>query len=374
MKTQDQIEIVKTGRIETATRPVLKEVFKRDFHIGAALSVDQICGNEPDALSLVAKHFSSITPENLLKWEEVHPKPGQYNFYAADRYVAFGEEHKMHIIGHTLVWWHQTPDWVFQDEAGKPVGREVLLERMKEHIFTVMGRYRGRIHGWDVVNEAINADGSWRKSKWYEILGEEHVAKAFEFARQADPKAELYYNDFDLEIRPKYEGVIRLVKGLQAKGIRVDGIGIQGHWFTEQPQLAEIENHFVALSQLGVKLMITELDVGVLPYYPLDSQIVPLSSFDVETQKKYNPYPNGLPEADQEHLARRYADLFSLLRKHRDKFGRVTFWAVHDGQSWRNYWPITGRTDYPMLFDRHCKPKAAYDAVVKIWLINGILR
>ena len=363
MKIEDRT--LTTDSVGTARRVVLKDAFKGDFLIGAALSADQIFGKEPEAMALVARHFNSITPENILKWEEVHPRPGQYNFEAADRYVAFGEKHKMHIIGHTLVWWHQTPDWVFQDDSGNPVSREALLERMKEHIFTVMGRYRGRINGWDVVNEAIAADGSWRKSRWYEILGEDHVARAFEFARQADPDAELYYNDFDLEIRPKYEGVIRLVKGLQAKGIRVDGVGIQGHWFVEHPPMSEIENHFVALGQLGVKLMITELDLGVLPYYPLESKIVDISSFDPATQKKYNPYPNGLPEAVQQNLAQRYAELFSLFRKHRDKFSRITFWAVHDGQSWRNYWPITGRAEYPMLFDRRCQPKSALGAVME---------
>ena len=355
-----------TDSVGTARPVVLKDAFKDDFCIGAALSADQISGKEPEAMALVAKHFNSITPENILKWEEVHPRPGQYDFEAADHYVAFGEKHKMHIIGHTLVWWHQTPDWVFQDDSGKPLGREALLERMKEHIFTVMGRYRGRIHGWDVVNEAIMADGSWRKSKWYEILGEDHVAKAFEFAREADPVAELYYNDFDLEIRPKCEGVIHLVKHLQARGIRVDGVGIQGHWFVEHPPMEAIESHFLALGQLGVKLLITELDIGVLPFYPLESKIVDLSFFDAEKQKTYNPYPNGLPDSAQTELARRYAELFALFRKHRDKFGRITFWAVHDGQSWRNYWPITGRTEYPMLFDRRCQPKPALDAVIKI--------
>ena len=352
-------------KMENASQPTLKDAFRDDFYIGAALSADQIFGKEPEAMAAVARHFNSITPENILKWEEVHPEPGRYNFEAADRYVAFGEKHNMHIIGHTLVWWHQTPAWVFQDAAGKPVGREALLARMKEHIFTVMGRYRGRIRGWDVVNEAINADGSWRKSKWYEILGEDYVAKAFEFAREADPDAGLYYNDFDLENRAKCEGVVRLIKGLQTQGIHLDGIGIQGHWFLDHPPMDEIENHFQALGQLGPKLMITELDIGVLPYYPLESKIVPLSSFDAETQKKLNPYPNDLPSAAQERLAKRYADLFSLFLKHRDKFGRITFWAVHDAQSWRSYWPITGRTEHPMLFGRRCQPKPALDAVIK---------
>lgn len=363
MKTQNQT--VTAGRVETADQLALKDVFKDDFYIGVALNVDQVFGREPAAMAVVTKHFNSITPENLLKWEEVHPKPGQYNFEAADRYVAFGEKHKMRIVGHALVWWHQTPDWVFKDDSGKPASRELLLERMREHIFTVMGRYRGRIHSWDVVNEAINADGTWRNSRWYQILGEEHVAKAFEFARHADPDAELNYNDFDLENRPKCEGVVRLIKGLQAKGIHPDAIGIQGHWFVDHPSMEEIEHHFNVLGQLGPKLLITELDLGVLPYYPLESKIVDISSFDPEMQKKHNPYPNGLPEPIEQKLAKRYADLFSMLLKHKDKFVRVTFWAVHDGQSWRNYWPITGRADYPMLFDRQCQPKPALEAIIK---------
>ena len=354
------------NRTERRTQPALKDVFKDDFNIGAALSLDQISGKEPEAISLVEKHFNSITPENILKWEEVHPAPGKYNFAAPDRYVALGEKNKMFIIGHTLVWFHQTPDWVFQDESGKPLGREALLERMREHIFTVMGRYRGRIQGWDVVNEAIMADGSFRKSKWLEIIGEDYVLKAFEFARQADPNAQLYYNEYDFEYGPKCEGVIRLIKNLQSKGVRVDGIGIQGHWFVDYPRIEEIEHYIVALSQLGVKLMITEMDVSVLPFYPVDAKAVDISSFDAELQKKHNPYRDALPDSVQDALAKRYAGLFSLFRKHRDKFNRVTFWAVHDAQSWRNYLPIRGRTDYPMLFDRRCQSKPAFEALVKL--------
>ena len=272
----------------------------------------------------------------------------------------------MFIVGHTLVWFHQTPDWVFQDESGRPLGREALLERMKEHIFTVMGRYKGRIHGWDVVNEAISSDGGFRKCSWLEIIGEDYVLKAFEYARQADPGAQLYYNEYDVEKQPKCEGVIRLIRDLQSKGVHINGIGIQGHWFLDYPRIEEIETSILALSKLGVKLMVTELDVGVLPFYPVDSKLVDLASFSPELQKKHNPYPSGLPDSVQKDMANRYAQIFSLFHKHRDKFSRVTFWAVHDGQSWRSYMPINGRTDYPMLFDRHCKPKPAFDAVVKI--------
>jgi len=347
-------------------RSVLKDVFKEDFYVGVALNLDQISGKEPKTIAVVEKHFNSITPENILKWEEVHPEPNRYNFEEVDRFVALGEKHKMHIVGHTLVWYQQTPDWVFQDEAGKPLNREALLARMKDHIFTIMTRYKGRIHGWDVVNEAVANDGKLRESKWLQILGEDHIIKAFEYAHQADPNAELYYNEYDFEIQSKCEGVIRLIKNLQSKGVHLDGVGIQGHWFLDYPRIEDIENYIIVLSNLGVNLMITELDVSALPFYAVDSKVVDISSFDTELQKKHNPYPDVLPDSVQKELANRYAELFSILLKHRDKFSRVTFWAVHDEQSWRNYMPIRGRTDYPMLFDRNCKPKPAFDAIVKI--------
>ncbi len=349
-----------------STEPILKDLYKSDFSIGVALSLNQVLGKEPEATALVAKHFNSITPENILKWEEVHPEPNRYNFEPVDRYVAFGEQHKMKIIGHTLVWFFQTPDWVFQDESGKPLSREALLARMKDHIFTVMGRYKGRIHGWDVVNEAVMADGQLRRNKWLEIIGEDYMLKAFEYARQADPGAELYYNEYDFEERPKCEAVIRLIRDLKSKGARIDGVGIQGHWFLDYPRVDEIESYIAALSALGVKLMITEMDVSVLPFYPVDSRAVDIASFDAETQKKYNPYAGELPESAQKELAKRYAELFSLFHKHKDKFSRVTLWAVHDGQSWRSYLPIRGRKDFPMLFDRRCKPKPAFDAIVSV--------
>ncbi len=343
----------------------LKDAFKDHFHIGAALSVEQICGEEPEAMELVARQFNSITPENIMKWEEIHPEPGKYNFDVSDQYVAFGEKHGMHIIAHALVWFHQTPDWVFEDESGNPLSRNALLERMKDHIFTVMGRYKGRIHGWDVVNEAVMKDGSWRKCKWLDIIGEDYVQKAFEFAREADPDAELYYNEYDYEFGPKTEGVIKLVRNLQENGIKVDGVGIQGHWFLDFPKMDVVKEYVEALTQLGAPLMVTEMDVGVLSYYPVDSELVPLSSFSEEKQKELNPYPVGLPDTVEEELTKRYVEFFKYFMENRELFSRITFWAVHDGQSWRNYWPIRGRTDYPMLFDKNCQPKPALDAVLQ---------
>jgi len=163
----------------------------------------------------------------------------------------------------------------------------------------------------------------------------------------------------------KREGVIRLIRELQSKGVRIDGVGIQGHWFLDYPSIKELETSILALSSLDVKLMVTEMDISVLSYYPVDSKLVDLSSFEPTLQKELNPYPDALPDSAQKDLANRYAEIFSLFHKHRDKFSRVTFWAVHDDQSWRSYMPIRGRTDYPMLFDRQCKPKPAFEAVVK---------
>ncbi|MCF8358721.1 MAG: endo-1,4-beta-xylanase [Prolixibacteraceae bacterium] len=346
-------------------KPSLKNVFQNDFYIGAALNVEQITGLEPEAMDVVARHFNSITPENIMKWEEIHPEPGRYNFDISDQFVAFGEEHNMHIIGHALVWHEQTPDWVFQDESGNRLSREALLERMKDHIFTVVGRYKGRIHGWDVVNEAVMKDGSMRKSKWFEIVGEDFVQKAFEYAREADPDAELYYNEYEYEHISKTEGVIRLVDNLQSNGVKVDGVGIQGHWLLDFPEMELIDEYVNKLRKLGVNLMITEMDVGVIPFCPPNSPVDHISSFDIEKQKAFNPYPKVLPNDIQEELAKRYVEFFSYFRKNRDIFSRITLWAVHDGQTWRNYWPIKGRADHPMLFDRQCRPKPALDALIR---------
>lgn len=349
----------------SSSLPGLKEVFEDDFRIGAALNLDQIYGRDHEGLAIVEKHFNAISPENILKWEEVHPEPDRYDFEAADRYVALGEKHNMQIIGHCLVWFFQTPDWVFQDKSGKPLSRVALLERMRDHIFTIVGRYKGRIHGWDVVNEAIMMDGSLRKCGWLDIIGEDYLVKAFEYAREADPDAELYYNEYDTEHPIKREALIRLIRRLQDSGVRVDGIGTQGHWFLDYPPIADVEKTIVEISQLKIPQMITELDVGVLPFYPVDSKMVDLSAFDPETQKKYNPYPDGLPDAVQKKLAERYSELFATFLKHRDKISRVTFWGVHDKQAWRSYLPIRGRADYPLLFDRQCQPKPALGAVIK---------
>ncbi len=343
--------------------PTLKEAFKHDFLIGAALNQNQFTGADTVGGKVISEQFNSITPENVLKWESVHPQPDKYDFEPGDAYVAFGEKHGMFIIGHTLVWHNQTPRWVFEDANGKPVDRDTLLKRLHDHIQTVMGRYKGRIKGWDVVNEALNEDGTMRQTQWLKIIGDDYIAKAFEFAHEADPAAELHYNDYSLENEAKRKGAIELVKKLKAQGVPITAVGLQGHDKMDWPTAAREDATISDFAKLGVKVMITELDVDVLPS-PARNQTADIT-LRMEQQAKTNPYTNGLPDAVQQQLAKRYADLFAVFVKHRDVVSRVTFWGVRDSDSWLNNWPARGRTSYPLLFDREGKPKAAFEAVIK---------
>jgi endo-1,4-beta-xylanase len=293
----------------------------------------------------------------------VHPAPDKYDFEAADRYVAFGEKRGMFIVGHTLVWHNQTPAWVFQDDKGKPTDREALLHRLRDHIMTVVGRFKGRIKGWDVVNEALNQNGTMRQSPWMKIIGEDYVAKAFEFAHEADPGAQLYYNDYDLELPEKRQGAVALIKKLRAEGVPITAIGLQNHDLLDWPSVADEDATISAFEGLGIKVNITELDVDVLPRTTKPGADYAL---DIPATPQLNPYPSGLPDSVQQTLAQRYADLFRVYLKHRDAIDRVTFWCVTDGDTWLNNWPIKGRTNYPLLFDREGRPKPAFDAVVKL--------
>ena len=343
--------------------PVLKDVFKDYFMIGAALNQAQSSGKDMFSVNLVKKHFNTVTPENILKWESVHPEPEKYNFEPADTFVDFGKKNNLFIVGHTLIWHNQTPKWVFEDEQGNPVDRETLLNRMRSHIHTVIGRYKGRINGWDVVNEALDEDGTLRQSQWLEIIGDDYLIKAFEFAHEADPDAELYYNDYSLENEPKRNGAIKLIKKLLAEGVKIDGVGLQGHYKMDWPTTSQLDSTIKAFAALGIKIMITELDVDVLPY---DWQNHGADiTLNIELQEELNPYKNGLPDSVQQSLAKRYASLFDVLTNNNETVSRVTFWGVSDKDSWLNNWPVRGRMNYPLLFDRNGEPKPAFEAVIK---------
>ncbi|MBS1793195.1 MAG: endo-1,4-beta-xylanase [Acidobacteria bacterium] len=348
--------------LELPAQTALKDVFGRDFLIGAALNPAQFNERDKTGAALVKRHFNSVSPENVMKWEVIHPAADRYNFAEADRYVEFGVANRMFVVGHTLVWHNQTPKWVFEDAPGKPVGRDELLKRMREHIMTVVGRYQGKIGGWDVVNEALDEDGNLRQSPWLKIIGEDYIAKAFEFAHEADPKAQLYYNDYSLENDAKRRGAVALVKKLRDRKIFVSGIGTQGHWNLEYPTRGQLEATLDAFAEFG-KVSVTELDVDVLPR-PGNYSGAEISQ-NFELQEKLDPYKNGLPADVQKQLANRYAELFKIFLEHRKQLARVTFWGVADNDSWKNNFPVRGRTNYPLLFDREWKPKPAFDAVIE---------
>ncbi|KAA6341684.1 Endo-1 4-beta-xylanase A [termite gut metagenome] len=341
----------------------LKEALSGKFLIGTAFNTSQITGTDTAGLCVIKQHFNAIVPENCMKSEVIHPEKDRYDFTLPDQLVEFGEKNHIIVTGHTLIWHSQLSHWFCTDENGNNVSREVLIENIKNHISTIVGRYKGRIHGWDVVNEAIMDDGSYRKSKFYEILGEEFIPLAFQFAHEADPDAELYYNDYSMFTPDKREGVVKLIHSLKEKGIRIDAVGMQGHIGMDFPQIEEFENSLLAFSNTGVKVMITEFDLSALlsPRRDIGADIA--TNFDY--QKEINPYTDALPDSVSQAWNDRMGEFFKLFLKHQDKISRVTMWGVSDADSWRNDWPVWGRTDYPLLFDRNYQAKPVVNLIIK---------
>lgn len=342
----------------------LSQALEGKFLMGTALNMNQINGQRPDEIEVVKNNFNSIVAENCMKSGSLVPVKGKYDFTAADKFVAFGEENNMVIHGHTLIWHSQTPKWFFKNSSGKEVTRDELIDRMKNHINTVVKRYKGRVKTWDVVNEAVLDDGSLRKSKFFEIIGKDFIKLAFEFAHEADPDAELYYNDYSTFNPEKREGIVRIVKGLKDAGVPIHGIGMQGHISLENPKTEEFEKSIVDFSNLGVKVAVTEFDITVLPS-PWDNQGAEVST-NFKYQEKMNPYADGLPDSLSTAFNARCLDYFKLFLKHEDKIDKVTMWGVNDGNSWKNNWPIRGRTDYPLIFNRNNQPKGVVDSIIRI--------
>lgn len=352
--------------------PTLKGAYKDAFLIGVSVSAGNLSGKDPTTEAIIREQYNAITPENVMKATPINPKPGVYNFGPADAFVEFGEANDMFIVGHTLVWHNQTPPWFFLDEDGNPNTPEQQIERMRSHIETVAGRYAGKVDAWDVVNEVIDNDGSYRPTTWVESVGDgdELVKQAFTFAGKYAPGTELYYNDFNAWRPEKVAGIVRMAKMLQDAGIRIDGIGMQGHWGLNYPKREYIEAAIDAYAGLGLRVMITELDVDVLPL-TREGQIIGRSlqepQFQLEEFEAFlDPYKDGLPADVQQQLADRYAELFEIFYRKRDRIDRVTFWGVHDGVSWKNNYPVPNRTNYPLLFDRDRKPKPALEAVLAV--------
>jgi endo-1,4-beta-xylanase len=356
--------LISTLLAAQAQPPVtLKDAYKDAFLVGAAVNAAQFTGQDARGAALVQAQFNAITPENALKWANIHPRLDTYSFELPDKYVAFGERYHMFIVGHCLVWHNQIPSDVFHDARGNLVTRKVLLKRMRDHIHTVVGRYKGRIKSWDVVNEALNDDGSLRQTPWLKIIGKDYIAKAFQYAHETDPQAELTYNDYSLENEPKRNGAIALVKELKRKKVPVTSVGLQGHDSLSWPSADQEDATIEAFGNLGVRVIVSELDIDVLPTAVAEGNADVNAHVTAETN--LNPYAGELPDSVQELLEKRYGELFVVFLRHRDVVQRVTFWGVTDGDSWKNDWPVRGRTNYPLLFDRNGQPKPAFGAVIR---------
>lgn len=348
--------VVSCGNGKQATiteEPALKDVFGDKFLVGVAVNVRQSSEVDTASVKIIKKHFNSIVAEDCMKSANIHPEEDRYNFEQADQFVKFGQENNMAIIGHCLIWHSQLAPWFCVDQKGNNVSAEVLKQRMKDHITTIVTRYKGKIKGWDVVNEAIEEDGSYRKTKFYEILGEEYIPLAFQYAHEADPDAELYYNDYGMNVPERRDAVVKLVNSLKAKGLRIDAVGMQGHMGMDYPTIEDFEASMLAFAETGVKVMITEWDMSALPTVKRSANI----SDTVTFRNAMNPYPEALPDSVSAVWNARMKAFFNLFLKHADIVERVTAWGVSDGDSWKNNFPVRGRKEYPLLFDRNYEMK-----------------
>lgn len=338
----------------------LKDYFKDDFLIGTAIGSRTLMQPDTEMLDLIAREFNQVTSENAMKWSSIHPKENEWNYEEPDKLMDFAEKNKMAVQGHVLVWHSQVPRDIFTGTDGNQATKEVLLKRMETHIHTVVDRYKGRIQSWDVVNESITPEDGFRKSKWLEICGPEFMEKAFQFAHEADPQCKLIYNDYNEEDPKRRDFIVELVKEYKKKGIPIHGIGMQAHLNLDSPDLKLWEQAIEAYASVGMRISITELEVDVLPYdWGRSAEI----STNAAYRETLNPYKDGLPKEINDKLTKRYEEIFKILLKHRDVVDRVTFWGASDDLSWKNNFPMRGRTNYPLLFDRQHKPKDAYFAV-----------
>lgn len=348
-----------SGKCSSAGGDSLRDTYANCFPIGAAVDAESYMTHG----ALLRKHFNSITVENEMKFQSLQPTEGQFTYDAADRIVNFASQNDMRVRGHTLVWHSQNPSWLF-DNASK----ETLLTRMRTHISNVVRHYKGKVYAWDVVNEAVMEDGSYRtgdladdqKSRWYEIIGESYIAEAFKAAHEADPDAKLFYNDFYDYIPAKHTGIYNMLKRLLEQGVPVHGVGMQCHLNiepstipTNQGYHQSVENLEAAIelySSLGLEVHVTELDLSLY---------IPGVMYDESTFYT----PATFTVALQIKQAERYRAFFELFRKHADVITNVTFWGIADDNTWLSEFR-SGRQDFPLLFDTAHNPKQAYDAVV----------
>ena len=347
------------AEVSTA-HPTLREAAGGRWLVGAAVTSEQL--RNPKTAALVAAQFNSLTGEFEFFPQFLHPEPEKFTFDRADRVASFAAEHHLPLCGHMLCWAQFTPAWMFATADGKPLRREQALTNLKNHIDAVITHFKGNVHAWNVVNEALSdAAGAYlRDTPARRAIGDDYIARAFEYAHAADPAAMLYYNDYNIEEASKLQKTIKLVHSLRDEGLRVDAVGIQGHWLLDSPDVKVIDAALTTLGREKIKVLITELDVDVLPREESGADLAHIHG------QGNNPYPRGLPPQVADAEARRYADLFKVFKAHSDVISSITFWGVDDRQSWLNGYPVKGRTNYPLLFDRDLRSKPAFQSVIEV--------
>lgn len=322
----------------------LKDFYKKYFDIGVAVGPHNLEGEEGE---LIKKHFNSLTAENVMKPGPIHPEENRYNWESADKIVDFAQANGLKMRGHTLCWHAQTGAWMFSDSLGNQVTKEVALARLKDHVTTVVTRYKGKVWAWDVLNEAVLDDSDpekvYRDSPWYKICGEEYIAKVFQYAHDADPDAMLVYNDYNTENPVKRDKIYNMLKKLLDAGVPVHAVGLQGHWSINDPTEENLRETIDKFSSLGLKIQVTELDVSI---YADRADTIGIGFTPEREQKQIDLYKMA----------------FKVFREKKKVINSVTFWNVSDRQSWRDR---RGIKVYPLLFDENRKPKKVYWEVVR---------
>ncbi len=329
-------------------KPGLKDYYREHFKMGVAVYPKALDGSQAH---LIRTHFESMTPENVMKIGPIHPAPGVYNWDPADKIVAFARENNLALRGHALCWHNQTPEWFFKTE-GDSLLKDTLLNRLQDHITTVVSRYKDDIYAWDVVNEAISdkKDQFYRDSEFFKVCGEDFITKAFEYARAADPDVQLFYNDYEVINPVKRQKIYDMIKSMKEAGVPIDGIGIQGHWSVFEPSEQQLRETISAFTDLGLKIQITELDVSVYKKEHSRRDKLP------DETDEFTPELQQL-QADQ------YEMIFNVLRENSEHISSVTFWNISDRYSWLDNFPVAGRKDYPLLFDQNLQPKESYHRI-----------
>lgn len=344
----------------------LAEAYRDYWYTGVSVNQWEVEGDQESHWDVITKNFNWVVAENCMKCEVIHPQEGVYDFTLADKFVDKAKAAGLKVQGHCLIWHSQCAPWFHFDKDGKLVSREELKKRMREHIYTIVSHFKGRIDAWDVCNECFEDDGSPRKSLFWQILGTDYIPLAFQYAHEADPNVQLFYNDYSMNKPTKVEGVANFFRPLIEQGLPVTAIGMQGHMILEDAKelLPQYDHSIKTIAALGVPTFFSELDLSVLPN-PYGFSGANVSDRFTYTPEK-DPFKEGLTKEKEAEINQYWVDFYKMLIPHKDNILRVNFWCLNDANSWRNDFPIQGRSDYATLYDRQNQPKGMIQEIINL--------